>query len=117
MGAERRQHARVPLGMVVQFRLASMEAFLRDVAVNVSAGGMFIQTRSPHSEGTMLYFQFHLSDGHKLIEGLGRVVHVNPPAHAVPGMGIEFVNLDRESKDLIDRIIAGRLDSAPGAID
>jgi molecular chaperone DnaK len=108
MGAERRQHARVQLNMLVQFRLHDIEEFFREWASNISGGGMFIRSREPHAVGSMIYLQFHLYDGSKLIEGLGKVVHVNPPDHAVPGMGVEFVNLDRESKTLIDQIIAER---------
>lgn len=105
---ERRAHSRVPLKMLVQFRLNDMAEFMREWAANISGGGMFIRTREPHASGAMIYLQFHLSDGSKLIEGLGKVVHVNPPEHAVPGMGVEFVNLDRDSKKLIDGIIAQR---------
>src|SRR2546427_155610 len=106
--SERRQHLRVQLNMLVQFRLHDLAEFMREWASNISAGGMFIGTREPHPTGSMIYLQFGLSDGSKLIEGLGKVVHVNPPDHAVPGMGVEFVNLDRGSKALIDQIIEER---------
>jgi uncharacterized protein (TIGR02266 family) len=106
---ERRVHPRVPLKMLVQFRLHDMDEFMREHAVNISAGGMFVRTAEPHTVGSMVYLQFQLIDGEKLIEGLGKVVHVNPPEHVVPGMGIEFVNLDQGSRELIDRIIKERL--------
>src|SRR5688572_24861433 len=102
---DRRSSVRVPLNMLVQFRLNDINEFMREWASNISGGGMFIRTRTPHPSGSMIYLQFNLSDGSKLIEGLGKVVHVNPPDHAVPGMGVEFVNLDRDSKRLIDQII------------
>ena len=108
MGAERRVFERAPLNMLVQFKLSDMNSFLRDYAVNVSTGGMFIRTREPHEEGSMIYLQFRLDDGSKLIEGLGKVVHVNSADHAVPGMGVEFVNLDANSKKLIDDIVKQR---------
>lgn len=98
----------MPLKMLVQFRLGDLDEFMRDHAVNISAGGMFIRTAQPQPEGSMVYLQFQLADGAKLIEGLGKVVHVNPPDHPVPGMGIEFVNLDSGSRRLIDRIIKER---------
>ena len=78
-GAERRTSRRIPLKMLVQFRMDDMDEFLREHAVNVSAGGIFIKTPNPHPEGSMIYLQFCLTDGGKLIEGLGKVVHVNPP--------------------------------------
>ena len=107
-GAERRTSRRIPLKMLVQFRMDDMNEFLREHAVNVSAGGIFIRTSKPHPEGSMIYLQFCLTDGGKLIEGLGKVVHVNPPDSAAPGMGVEFVNLDDESQGTIDQIIAER---------
>ncbi|MEE8409831.1 MAG: TIGR02266 family protein [Myxococcota bacterium] len=107
-GTERREHPRLPLKMLVQFRLHDMDEFMRDHAVNLSAGGMFVRTTEPHEIGSMVYLQFRLADGEKIIEGLGEVVHVNPPGHAVPGMGVEFVNLDQESRRLIDQIVKDR---------
>ena len=115
MGAERREFDRAPLNMLVQFRLGDLNEFMRDYAVNISLGGMFIRTREPHPEGSMIYLQFRLKDGSKLIEGLGKVVHVNPPSHAVPGMGVEFVNLDDSSKLLISEIIEERSEELDAA--
>lgn len=95
--------------MLVQFRLHDLEEFMREHAMNISVGGMFLRTTEPHPRDSMIYLQFRLADGAKLIEGLGRVVHVNPPDHAAPGMGIEFVNLDAESREFIDRLIQERM--------
>jgi uncharacterized protein (TIGR02266 family) len=106
---ERRVHPRLPLKMLVQFRLHDMDEFMREHAVNISAGGMFVRTVESYPTGSMVYLQFQLADGEKLIEGLGQVVHVNPPDHPVPGIGIEFVNLDEDSLRLIDQIIEERL--------
>ncbi len=108
-GRERRVHPRLPLNMLVQCRLHDMEEFMREFAANVSAGGMFIRTTTPHAVGSMIYLQFSLEGGEKLIEGLGKVVHVNPPEHPSPGMGIEFVSLDAPSRAVIERIISERV--------
>lgn len=109
MGAERRVYDRAPLNLLVQFRLNDLEEFMREYAANISMGGMFIRTQEPHSEGAFIYLQFRLKDGQKLIEGLGKVVHVNPPTHAQSGMGVEFVNLDADSRALIKEIVSERL--------
>jgi uncharacterized protein (TIGR02266 family) len=76
---------------------------------------MFIRTEKPRDEGSFVYLQFALKDGSRLIEGLGKVVRVNPPGdpEGVPGMGIEFVNMDVESVELIQEIVANRLGPAP----
>ncbi|MFZ5472181.1 MAG: TIGR02266 family protein [Myxococcota bacterium] len=90
----------------MQFRFDTFEDFLAEYSVNISPGGMFIRTTEPREEGSMIYLQFTLKDGSKLIEGLGRVVRVNPPGDRSrePGMGIEFVNFDEESMALIQEI-------------
>src|SRR2546423_6590799 len=105
-GDNRRRHPRTPLSLLVQFRFNTFEDFLAEYSVNISPGGMFIRTTEPREEGSMIYLQFSLKDGSKLIEGLGRVVRVNPEGDPgrEPGMGIEFVNFDEESMQLIEEI-------------
>jgi uncharacterized protein (TIGR02266 family) len=106
----RRRHERVPLTLLVQYRFNSFEDFLAEYSADISAGGMFIRTEEPREEGAMIYLQFWLNDGSKLIEGLGKVVRVNAPGMAgrVPGMGVEFVNFDETSMSLIHEIIGAR---------
>ncbi|GMU62637.1 MAG: hypothetical protein AMXMBFR34_44000 [Myxococcaceae bacterium] len=112
-GAERRRHPRTPLHILVQFRFNSFEEFLAEYSLNISPGGMFIRTEEPREEGAMIYLQFSLKDGSRLIEGMGKVVRVNPPGDkAMPaGMGVEFVNFDEESMALIEEICAARQSS------
>jgi type IV pilus assembly protein PilZ len=99
--------------MLVQYKLDTFDQFIAEYATNLSAGGIFIRTDDPREVGTMLYLQFFLKDGKKLIEGLGRVVHSIPPGTGdkVAGMGIEFVSLDEESQRLIDSVISTQLKS------
>ncbi|MHB8873652.1 MAG: TIGR02266 family protein [Myxococcaceae bacterium] len=107
----RRKHPRTPLSMLVQYRFNTFEDFLAEYSVNISPGGMFIQTDVPNDEGSMIYLQFSLKDGSKLIEGMGKVVRVTPPpgdpSHPA-GMGIEFVNFDEESMALVEEICTQR---------
>ena len=106
---ERRQSKRIPLQMMVSLRCESKPDFMREHAVNISSGGMFIRTDSPHQEGSSVYLEFELNNGERLISGLGRVIHVNPPEHPVAGMGVEFVSLDKASQDLVDEIVGERI--------
>jgi molecular chaperone DnaK len=105
-----RKYTRTALSLLVQYRFNTFDDFLAEYAVNLSPGGMFIRTSEPLEEGAMIYLQFSLKDGSKLIEGLGRVVRVNAPGDAThpPGMGIEFVNFDEESMTLVAEICASR---------
>lgn len=111
---DRREHPRLPLELLVQFRLPSMDEFMREYASNISVGGMFIRTGTPHPEGSRVYLQFRLEDGSKIIEGLGQVVHVNPPEANNPGMGVEFINLDDASRAFIEELVNQRLGDVEG---
>ncbi|MGA9523133.1 MAG: TIGR02266 family protein [Myxococcaceae bacterium] len=108
---QKRRHERAPLSLLVQYRFDTFEEFLAEYSADLSAGGMFIRTDAPKEEGALIYLQFWLNDGSKLIEVLGRVVRVNPPGDPdrVAGMGVEFVNVDEPSKALIDEIVQARL--------
>jgi len=107
---ERRRHPRTPLSLLVQFRFNTFEDFLADYSLNISPGGMFIRTDEPQEEGAIVYLQFSLKDGSRLIEGMGKVVRCIPPGepNRISGMGIEFLNFDEESMALIEEICATR---------
>lgn len=114
-GADKRRHPRTPLNVLVQFRFDTFDEFLAEYSVNISPSGIFVKTDEPREEGAVIYLQFALKDGSKLIEGMGRVVRVNPPSAAnkgdpkrPAGMGIEFMNFDDESMALIAEICAQR---------
>jgi len=103
-----RDSRRVPLETRVQFKFDRFSGFLSDFSANVSPGGMFIRTRTPQPEGTVLEFEFRLGDGFELIRGRGEVVwtRANDEGPARPaGMGIRFLELSQGSKELIYRIV------------
>ena len=107
-GADRRRYPRAPVSLLIQYRFDTLEDFLAEYSTDVSIGGMFIRTQDVRDEGSLIYLQFCLRDGAKLIEGLGRVVRVNPATDDEPGgMGVEFVNFDDESMKLIAQIVEG----------
>jgi uncharacterized protein (TIGR02266 family) len=95
----------------VQFRFDTFDEFMAEYSLNISPGGIFIHTEEPREQGSIIYLQFALKDGSKLIEGMGRVVRVNPvggDGKMPAGMGIEFLNFDDESMALIAEICAQR---------
>ena len=106
---ERRKYPRVPLSLLIQYRFDTLEDFLAEYSTDISMGGMFIRTDQPREVGSLIYLQFYLRDGAKLIEGLGRVVRVSEPEpdaqDGAYGMGVEFVNFDSESMKLIEQIV------------
>ena len=113
-GKERRRYPRAPVSLLIQYRFDTLEDFLSEYSTDISIGGMFIRTDDLREEGTLIYLQFYLRDGAKLIEGLGRVVRVKRPDprgddQSPPGMGVEFVNFDEESMQLIRQIVGRNL--------
>ncbi len=105
-----RRHARTPVSILVQYRFSHFEDFVTEYSVNLSPGGIFLSSNEPRPLGEVVYLQFTLSDGSRLIEGLGKVVWVVPPEDKTrtPGMGIEFVHFDDESQALIRELCAGK---------
>jgi uncharacterized protein (TIGR02266 family) len=93
----------VKLNLLIQYRFDTFEDFLVEYAANISEGGMFIRSDDARPEGSLVYFQFALKDGTKLIEGLGKTVHAE--AGAEKGIGIEFVSLEEESRQMIKTIV------------
>ncbi len=109
---DRRRYPRVSLSLLIQYRFDTLDDFLAEYSTNISMGGMFIRTEQPREVGSLIYLQFYLRDGAKLIEGLGRVVRVAEPDPEDPdaehGMGVEFVNFDDESMRLVEHIVEGK---------
>jgi uncharacterized protein (TIGR02266 family) len=106
---ENRKHPRVPLDVLVQVRVDTIEQFLQVHGKNLSVGGMFIQTTAAKPVGTQLYFQFTVKDGGTLIEGLGKVVHASPH-----GMGVEFVSVLEPSATIIRTLVGQRIEQRLG---
>src|SRR5215510_6031697 len=85
-----------------------MDGFITDWAVNISRGGMFINTRNPLAVGTTVRLIISLPDTAFPFDLTGRVTRVaefNNPSNQVPGMGIEFVGVDDEKRVLIKRSV------------
>jgi uncharacterized protein (TIGR02266 family) len=72
--------------------------------VNLSRSGMFLSSRGKLLEvGATVEFQFSLDDGLVVMHGTAEVARVN--ATGERGMGLRFVALDAESRELVDRIV------------
>jgi len=106
--SDRRQCVRVPLNLLVQYRFDTADELFCEYALDISEGGVFIKSDEPREAGSMMYLQFVLKNGIRLIEGLGRVAHVSPFGDKVRGMGIQFLNFDEESKETIKLLVASR---------
>jgi uncharacterized protein (TIGR02266 family) len=106
--AERRLVDRVLLDCEVDY--SSDDTFLFAQATNLSALGIFLQTREPEPEGTRLNLRFNLSAHEAPLQVEGMVRWINPyrPGdfnNINPGMGIEFTSLtDTQREQIVDLI-------------
>ncbi len=101
-----RRSNRLQHELLVAYR--SMDGFITDWAVNISRGGMFINTRNPLAVGTTVRLIISLPDTAFPFDLTGRVTRVaefNNPFNQVPGMGIEFVDVDDQKRARIERFV------------
>ncbi len=109
---EKRTTERAPILLKVKLKYPDLETFIERYSVNLSPGGVFIQTRSPKPVDTLVRLEMLLADGSAAIRGEGRIVRVDDldPTRSVAagGMAIKFTRLDEASRALIARALAGQ---------
>ena len=100
-----RKHPRVLIRALVDYE--SQDTYLYDYSENLSQGGIFIHTDKPLDVGDRIELRFSLPDVEKVFEILGEVKWINAEKkqRALPGMGIEFMNLNEEDKSLLAKYI------------
>jgi uncharacterized protein (TIGR02266 family) len=99
--SERLQHE-----LLVAYR--TVDGFITDWAVNISRGGMFINTRNPLSVGSIVRLIVSLPDAAFPFDLTGRVIRVHPHdpnSDTAPGMGIEFVDVDEDKRARLERFV------------
>ncbi|MDF1563471.1 MAG: TIGR02266 family protein [Deltaproteobacteria bacterium] len=115
---ERRSGDRVAVGLVVRLKHGNIDEFIERFAVNLSPGGMFVQSRSPQPVGTEVRFEVHIAGGLPVLRGSGTVAWVRPEGVEGPsGMGITFTVLDPHSQTLVERMLALRGAREPGTVE
>ena len=106
--SERLQHE-----LLVAYR--TVDGFITDWAVNISRGGIFINTRSPLAVGSIVRLIVSLPDA----AFPGRVIRAHPPdtdSDQVPGMGLEFVDIDEDKKSRLARFVDRLRAELPDAV-
>ncbi len=103
-GADRRRSERVDLVVRVDYK--TVDELFSEFARNINEGGMFVETESPPALGSPVALQFRIPGSDEPIQVMGRVVRASVgDRDEPPGMGIEFENLDGQSRDLINRLV------------
>lgn len=109
----RRRHER--LVVEIEVNLTSDHNFYTAFTQNISEGGIFVATTRLLPVGTPLEFSFTLHPDRQPISVTGCVRWVRDPVlydrDTVPGMGIEFTNLDAATQRRINEFIVRTRDS------
>jgi type IV pilus assembly protein PilZ len=94
--------------LMVAYRAPGSPAFSTHWAVNLSGGGMFINTSAPLPVHSPIELVISLPDGPAPLELSGRVARVSAadnPENLTAGMGIEFVDVDDDKRSRIERFV------------
>jgi type IV pilus assembly protein PilZ len=86
----------------------TVNGFITDWAVNISRGGIFINTRNPLAVGSVVRLIVSLPDAVFPFDLTGRVIRVHaydPEGDQVPGMGLEFIDVDEEKRSRLERFV------------
>jgi uncharacterized protein (TIGR02266 family) len=94
----KRKHRRKPFSMVVDY--AAEDRAYRDYIQNISAGGVFIETRMPFAVGQQVTLSFPLPNQKNYIRITGQVVRTSPQ-----GIGVKFTVVDQEQEEMISALL------------
>jgi len=88
----------------VLYQPPGLTAIVETQLVNLSRSGMFLASREKLLEvGAIVEFQFVVDDGLVVMEGTAEVARISIQGER--GMGLRFVDLDDEARELVDRIV------------
>ena len=114
-GEDRRRHPRAPVELQVSLRFESVQQFLSAYAEDISESGMFIRgwhvsaDGTPREAGEMLLLRFD-AGAKRIVQGTARVARV---VRAAPGqeagIGVQFIELDAQTRKLIEAIVRIKL--------
>ncbi len=108
-----RQAPRIPARIRVSFTLDGTREVLSDYSINLSSGGIFLETDQIFAPGTPLHLEFALTDPQRIIACGGRIAWVNYPEdklkpHLPCGLGIQFIGLRLEDVEALRHYIQPR---------
>ncbi|WIG97339.1 TIGR02266 family protein [Myxococcus sp. SDU36] len=102
-------HPRAPrLEYELPVAYRSVSGFVTDWAVNLSKGGLYINTDKPLAVDTVVRLLVTLPGAHFPVELKGRVTRTNGmgvPAPQSPGMAVEFLDVDEDKRTRIEEFV------------
>jgi type IV pilus assembly protein PilZ len=91
---------------MVRVDYKTVDELFSEFARNINEGGMFVETEAPPEPGSAVALQFRIPGSAEPIAVMGRVVRTTAgDRDEPPGMGIEFENLDAQSRELINQLV------------
>lgn len=105
LGGERRAAPRVPARLRINYGIEGRD-LLTDYSVNLSSGGVFIETTDLLPPETPLFLEFSLPESGGTIRCKGRVAWINHHRKILspllpPGMGVQFLDLGLQEMHII----------------
>jgi Tfp pilus assembly protein PilZ len=94
----KREHQRKAFFMVVDYSCG--DRIYKDYIQNISAGGMFIETRMPFSVGHEVSLSFPIPNHQKYIRIAGEVVRICPQ-----GIGVKFKTVNEDQEAMITSLL------------
>lgn len=114
MSESKRQQQRVEVGLKVNLKYPDRDSFVERFSINVSRTGLFVRAKDPLPVGSRVRFEYRIADNTRMLRGVGLVRWSrgveDSSDEKPPGMGIEFVDLDPQSEELITHIVATKGD-------
>ena len=104
--ASGRVHHRVPVQLLVDYRANGH--YLFDFCRDLGTGGVFIETKTPLSQGSIVELVFTLPDSKETLEAKGRVIWCQaeiPGKEAAAGMGVQFEEFTADQRSLLQKFI------------
>ena len=100
---ERRKHPRISWNFVTKFRPKGQEDAHWEVPIleNISEGGCFFYSSSPHAVGDMLEIEIQFPMLQEPMKFIGEVKRYKTDVHASQtryGIGVQFLEMDEEKK-------------------
>ncbi len=106
--SDRRKELRIPANLRVKYR--SGQTFINNYINNLSSGGVFVSTPKPLPLDSIIKLHLVFEDKGQEIEVEGKVVWESTekvPLKDItrPGMGIKFIRMSDEAREIIDNIV------------
>lgn len=104
MAVERRRTERAPV--VVRIEYSTVDALFSDFTRNINEGGIFVETDEAIPLDEKVELKLRLPGSAEVVHVRGRVVRSEPTTDLAPGgIAIEFEELDRPARELINAAV------------